>query len=213
MPALALIQLLETCRTSRDTHYSATHYLKRPPVSWGNGSTTQWRTIMPVSHRSSESCPAATMHISALIFKKRKISAYLHGRHESLSSPQSRQNSFSQHVSGKSVKIVSLSAGCRNIYWSFFGGAYITIGGSGFEFKQSPRYGSKWSHKILKAPASRVMMVIIPDDCFLLGEATRQPMIDSFYIMLEVRLLDVRVTHFKMSNRERIRPTLLNVNI
>lgn len=148
---------------------SPSDYLKKPAGSWGNGSLTQCRTNMPHSHSPSECCPAVTTHISALgrIFSIPARTTWI-----IILTTASAKLDF-HNVPGKSSRIRSLPAGCRSIYWSVGGGVYITIGSSRwFEFKQSPGCGWKWSHKILKAPASRVMMAIIPDDCFLLGEAT-----------------------------------------
>lgn len=158
-------------------------YLKKPAGSWGNGSTTWCWTITAHSHRPSQSCPAVTTHISTP-WKHFSIPAWM--TWIIILNAASTKLNFHNMCLEKVVKSGVSHLGVET-YADLFGGMYITIGSSGlFEFKQSPGCGSKWLHKLLKTPASRVMMAIIPDDGFLLAEASQQPITDSFYIMLAV---------------------------
>lgn len=91
---------------------------------------------------------------------------------------------FSQYVSGKSGKGRSLAAGCRDIYWSFGGNVHhnreqwiIWI-----QAESWMRYDV-----IAQTVKSTCMESYYGNNSwwlFLLAEAFRQPITDSFYIML-----------------------------
>lgn len=95
---------------------------------------------MPHSHRPSKSCPAVTMHVSALL-KYFSIPAWA-TRIIILAAASAKLNF---HIMCQE-KVVT-SGDCQldiEAYTDLFGGMHITIGSSGlFEYKQSPGYGLK----------------------------------------------------------------------